>query len=365
MSKSYGTSRSDRKDAIPESRLRRTGKQLVFWYQQSPKPYPWRLLWEKTHDPYAVWVSEIMLQQTTIPAVLPKYLDFMEHFPTVGILARSPLEDVLLQCRGLGYYRRFRTLHRAAREIVSHAKPFNDPAVSCKSDVQWPNNYEEWLGVPGVGPYTAAALASITRNEAVPVIDGNVERVMQRFLGENFSGTTTQLKRWLQPILQNMLAPPFGDFNQALMELGQSICTKSSPQCEHCPIAKNCRARSLGLQTSIPAAKQKSPTIAVGLDLFIAAKHQKIGLYQRDSSYQFLPDTLGFHYRNSAKQDHQRPIGSFSHAITQHKISVSVFVEDSAKTPLKWVPIDAAESLLVSNLDRKALSLFLKHQASP
>lgn len=347
-----------------QHKLQQAGLALVQWYQAGAQPLPWRLLWQKTKDPYVVWVSEIMLQQTTIPVVWPKYENFMKCFPTVTKLAETSLDEVLLECRGLGYYRRFRTLHQAAREIVAKTLPYQQKRPATKA-VVWPDTYEEWLEVPGVGNYTAAAVSSITREAPVAVIDGNVERVMQRYLAEDFAGNTAQLKRWVKPFLEAMLTAPYGAFNQALMELGQRVCTKSSPQCSLCPIATHCLAKKGNKQNSIPSSKAKPAAVPVALDMFIAVQREKIGLYARDESYRFLPRTIGFRYETSRERQTARRIGSFSHSITHHKIKVSVFVHEDGETNQQWVATGDAERLLVSNLDRKALQVFLKQQREP
>ncbi|HXG60332.1 MAG TPA: NUDIX domain-containing protein, partial [Planctomycetota bacterium] len=177
---------------------------LRAWFRRAARDLPWR----RTKHPYAIWVSEVMLQQTQVATVVPYYERWMKRFPTVRALARASLDEVLKVWEGLGYYARARNLHRAARGMR-----------------RWPRTAAEWRRVPGVGAYTAAAIASIAYGERAAVFDGNVRRVLSRLEG------------------RDVAAPPPvprgdpGEFNQALMELGQRICTPRAPRCGECPLA--------------------------------------------------------------------------------------------------------------------------------
>jgi len=221
---------------------------LLAWYRHHRRDLPWRA----SHDPYRVWIAEIMLQQTRIAAVLPYYQNFLKRFPEVASLARSPRAEVLRQWSGLGYYSRARNLHAAAREIVAqHAGKF-------------PRTLDAALNLPGIGRYTAAAVLSIAYDVPLAVLDGNVARVLARLLA--IRGDLRAPRRWrkLSETADQLLAPSApGDWNQALMELGETICTPQNPRCTECPISSHCRARARHLTEKIPAPRRKPPTVHV------------------------------------------------------------------------------------------------------
>ena len=212
-------------------------KELLAWYLENRRDLPWR--GQKT--PYAVWVSEIMLQQTRIETVRGYFLRFMQAFPTVRDLAKAPLDDVLKLWEGLGYYSRARNLKTAAEQVVFRG--------------HFPDSSGEWSRLPGIGPYTAAALASICNGEPAPVVDGNVGRVVARFraapLDPKNPKTRASIADWLRPAIEASHAP--GDFNEAMMELGETICLPSSPSCPLCPFRKNCRSFLQGETSRYPA----------------------------------------------------------------------------------------------------------------
>ena len=228
------------------------GKELVAvletWYAEKKRPMPWRL----NPTPYGCWLSEIMMQQTTYAAVLPYYERFLARFPSVESLAAADEADVLKQWEGLGYYARARNLHKAARSLVVDGK------------AAWPKSAAEWAKVPGVGPYTAAALASVLKGEPVPVVDGNVARVFARYwmISEDFKKlpARARLAERLTPGIEQAAVP--GNFNQAMMELGALVCTPTSPDCGVCPLRSGCAARKKGVQTDYPikVAKGSVPT---------------------------------------------------------------------------------------------------------
>lgn len=212
-----------------------------------------------------------MLQQTRIAAVLPYYDRFLEEFPTAANLAEAPLDDVLRLWSGLGYYSRARNLHRAAREIVAN------------HDGKFPRGYEEAFGLSGIGHYTAAAVLSIAYDAPFAVLDGNVARVLARL--NAIRGDLREARRWqaLGTTAQALLAPEApGDWNQALMELGETICLPRKPLCNICPLAKFCRARALNLTGSIPAARRKRAPVKVRIAAAILRDPQGRVLLVRD-----------------------------------------------------------------------------------
>ena len=184
---------------------------LLAWFRKTSRDLPWR----RTKDPYAIWVSEIMLQQTQIATVIPYYERWMKRFPTVRALARASQDEVLKLWEGLGYYARARNLHKAAQAAK-----------------KLPRTSEEWRAIPGVGAYTAAAISSIAFGERAAVFDGNVRRVLSRLAAADVS----------EPLPVPRVSP--GDYNQALMELGQRVCTPRAPRCGECPLADQCRGKA-------------------------------------------------------------------------------------------------------------------------
>jgi A/G-specific adenine glycosylase len=225
-------------------------KRLLSWFRQFRRDLPWR----RNKDPYRIWLSEIMLQQTRVAAVIPYYERFLERFPNIVALARAPEEDVLRLWSGLGYYSRARNLQQAAQQIVA------------KHGGTFPQEEEQALALPGIGNYTAAAILSIAFEAKQAVLDGNVARVLARLDGVR--GDLREAGRWraLQQRADELLdrkSP--GDWNQAMMELGAMICTPRSPQCLLCPVARFCRARQLGMAGVIPEKRKKRPTVKITL----------------------------------------------------------------------------------------------------
>jgi A/G-specific adenine glycosylase len=225
--------------------LPRFRKQLLEWFREFQRDLPWR----RTRDPYHIWVSEIMLQQTRVAAVIPYYERFLEEFPDISTLAGAPQEEVVRLWSGLGYYSRARNLHAAAKEIVA------------KHGGEFPQKLQGALALPGIGSYTAAAILSIARGAKLAVLDGNVARVLAR-LGV-IRGDLRESRRWrsLQKTADGLLDPNSpGEWNQAMMELGATVCTPRAPRCLLCPVAKVCHARKLGLTDRLPEKRNKRET---------------------------------------------------------------------------------------------------------
>ena len=223
-------------------------RRLLAWFRAHQRDLPWR----SSRDPYRVWVAEVMLQQTRIAAVLPYYHRFLKIFPTVESLARAPQEKVLQLWSGLGYYSRARNLHRAAKEITA------------RHGGEFPRTLNAALALPGIGRYTAAAVLSIAYGQSLAVLDGNVARVLAR-LGA-IRGDLRAPRRWeqLATSAQCYLAPAApGDWNQALMELGETICTPQIPRCAACPVSRWCSARARNLTREIPAPRRKRAPVKI------------------------------------------------------------------------------------------------------
>ncbi len=236
---------------------------LLTWYDANKRDLPWR---EDRH-PYRVWVSEIMLQQTRVAAVIEKYNQFLKIFPTVDALAEASQPAVLAAWSGLGYYRRARALHESATVIAKDLRG------------EFPSTAEAWRELPGIGRYTSSAIASIAFGEKAAVVDGNVERVAERLLGRRLSVPQT----WT--FAESLLSPKRpGDFNQALMELGATVCVPGEPKCLLCPLAKFCRTRG-SLPTAAKSAKLTKVTVFYSLD----HKDGKVRLAQRSKRASVMP----------------------------------------------------------------------------
>ena len=348
------------KEAVFLSDPKRLGRSVLQWYQRHKKSYPWRL---SDPDPYKTWVSEIMLQQTVIKAVLPKYRDFLEKFPHVDALATASEDDIRPVVAGLGYYRRFRLLHRAAQELSRQKQG---------AKVVWPETAQDWQSLPGVGHYTAAAVSSICFNYPVAVIDGNVERVICRLLDIQHPPNLPKLKPLYREATQKMLVKAdSGGFNQGMMELGQTVCMKHEAKCGECPIQRGCLAFERGTQKLAPAPKTQKPKVEVALKIAIPRKGQTIGMVERPAKAKFLKGILGFptfiEARGRYRQDGgtlaigQNPsLGTFRHAITHHKITVNVIdvSHDEMAMPLVWLPPHKVKQQLSTSLDLKCWDFY-------
>lgn len=223
-------------------------EKLLLWYDRNQRSLPWR----DNPEPYRVWISEIMLQQTQVKAVLPYFERFLEAFPTLPDLAGAREDQVLAAWSGLGYYNRARNLHRSARLVQE------------KFGGRFPRDLDELLVLPGIGRYTAGAILSIAHGQPYPVLDGNVRRVFSRLLRIDRELTTALLNQLWQ-LLDRLVNSPgarnrTADFNQALMELGALVCTPRKPQCGACPLSEDCLARMKGVQERLPVKARKRPT---------------------------------------------------------------------------------------------------------
>jgi A/G-specific adenine glycosylase len=235
---------------LPEAEVGKFRRRLLAWFSARKRDLPWR----RTKDPYRIWLSEIMLQQTRVAAVVPYFESFLARFPDMQALARARDEAVLSHWAGLGYYSRARNLLRAAQEIDS------------RHGGRFPSEYDAALSLPGIGRYTAAAVLSIAYGKPLAVLDGNVARVLARLGAVRGELRAPALWRKLEATAQELLAPKTpGDWNQAMMELGATVCTPKSPECGECPVANWCRARKLGIAEQLPDARKKRSTVKITL----------------------------------------------------------------------------------------------------
>src|SRR5271167_3184483 len=262
---------------------------LLDWYQQNRRELPWR----RSADPYRVWVSEIMLQQTRVAAVLDHYARFMQRFPTVQALAAAREPSVLAAWSGLGYYHRARRMHQAAKMFVRERQG------------EFPRTAEAWRGLPGIGRYTAAAIASIAFGEAVAAVDGNVERVLGRMLGRD--AARKNVWQSAEELLDRRCP---GDFNQAMMELGATICTPRAPQCALCPLNAWCKSRSGDDQR--PQAPRKRKQLCYAL----APKGRAVLLVQRPKTASLMAGMWELPAIPAGPHNRSTPVLRMRHSIT-------------------------------------------------
>jgi A/G-specific adenine glycosylase len=312
--------------SISQPRWRR---KLLAWFDQNKRDLPWR----KDRDPYRVWLSEIMLQQTRVAAVIEHYHEFLRRFPTVEKLAAAREASVLAAWSGLGYYRRARMMHAAAREIINQYKG------------RLPRTAAELRELPGIGRYTAAAIASIAWNEPVAVVDGNVERVLQRALGKRMNGEQ------IWQIAGELLSPSRpGDFNQAMMELGATVCLPRQPKCLLCPLSDMCATRGeLGL--SAKATRQQKREVYYALH----SRNGSIFLVKRPKAASLMPGMWELPEVAGANGTAEFFL-TLGHSITVTDYTVRVIQGRSrSETPGHWVAKSRLTDLPLTGLTRKIL----------
>ena len=332
-------------------------RHLLQWYARNRRDLPWR----RSHDPYAIWVSEIMLQQTRVAVVVERYRAFLARFPTLISLALAPEEEVLALWSGLGYYRRARMLHKAAQFVADHHKG-NLPGTS-----------EELRMLPGIGPYTAAAIASIAHGEPVAVVDGNVERVLCRLAGWAAGSRCggTAVRRKIEERAGQLLDPRHpGDFNQALMELGATVCLPRNPQCLVCPISANCKTR--GEHKTPPRPRMRSREVAHALSVRTSGnphsgpgqRGREVLLEQRPPLLTVMPGLWELPALRDPAVPQQDLRMTVRHAIMQVNYYVrirTVFEDDVdaltvAGGERRWVPLGDAAGMALTGLTRKVLT---------
>jgi A/G-specific adenine glycosylase len=273
---------------------------LLDWYDAHHRDLPWR----RTGDPYRIWVSEIMLQQTRAEVAIPYYHRFLDRFPSVAALAAASAEEVLGSWGGLGYYSRARNLHKAARLM----------------DGVFPCGYQAIRDLPGVGDYTAAAIASIAFGLPYAVLDGNVMRVVARLTNDaaeiGASGTRTRFRGIAQEWLDRGRA---GAFNQAMMELGATVCLPRAPRCGICPLAAVCEARRAGRQAQLPVKLPKTSPVKSAMEVAIVERRGRLLLWKRDADARRLGGFWELPTPEQLPELGALPaIGTFRHTITRH-----------------------------------------------
>jgi A/G-specific adenine glycosylase len=334
-------------------------KALLRWYDSSRRDLPWR----QSSDFYRVWISEIMLQQTRVEAVIPYYQRFLELFPSIDRLAKADEVEVLAAWSGLGYYSRARNLRKAAKQVAGKG-----------GRAAYPTTWQEVCSLPGVGPYTAAAIASITLGLPHAAVDGNVIRVISRLTNDASEVSSPAARRAFAEEAGRLLdrRRP-GDFNQAMMELGATICLPRNPHCGRCPVEKFCEARSAGTELELPVKLKKPSGRDIPLDLLLLRRQTEasggtgIFLVQRSFSERRM---AGF-WELPAKQVFRRlrgtRLGEFSHRIVNDRFLLTIWAPTGAVDPADLPPgnwFDSAElsRIPLTTITKKALATARKQR---
>jgi A/G-specific adenine glycosylase len=330
---------------------RRPAQLLLDWYASARRDLPWR----RTRDPWRVLVSEIMLQQTRVSTVIPYYERFLARFPAPEDLAAATDEELLGLWSGLGYYSRARNLKRAAGAIAARGG--------------FPVTVEQWKALPGIGDYTAAAVASICFHEPCAVLDGNVARVMARFTAEPGSIGSASVRLRLKERAQALLDPKRpGEFNQALMELGATLCLPRNPKCLLCPWREHCQAHQQGIEDQLPVKDARRAVERVRLRLALIVHGGRLLLRRRGDGQRRL---AGFwelpKVEDLPAAANLRPLGRFRHSITHHQYEVEVLHGRMRRVPagLEWHDIARLDGLPLDTMARKAMALLKRQDPQP
>lgn len=351
-------------------------RQLMPWFAKHQRALPWR----ETRDPYAIWVSEVMLQQTQVATVQSYFPRFLASFPTIADLAAAPEQQVLRLWEGLGYYRRARQLHRAAQVIVA------------EHGGEFPRVIEQVRALPGIGRYTAGAILSIACDQRHPILEANTFRLLARLLAYRDDPRSTEGERRLWQFAEELLPQgQTGQFNQALMELGSLVCTPRAPRCDACPVAKLCRTRALGLQDVIPPAVRKVAFESVRAAAVIVTRGDKLLVLCNPPGERWagLWDFPRFELtaegpaaieaeivakcaeRCGVKIRLQRMFATLKHGVTRYRITLDAWwatvasgrLKQSAWTP-RWVTLDELAALPLSSTGRKLAKLVERERST-
>lgn len=300
---------------------------LLRWFDREKRKLPWR----GETDPYRVLVSEIMLQQTRVAVVEERYPGFLRQFPTISRLARASQDSVLAAWSGLGYYRRARALHEACRQVARSGG--------------FPRTAAELAELPGIGRYTAAAVSSIAFGEAVAVVDGNVQRVLGRCAGKELS-----MKDCWQHAEDLLEKRRPGDFNQAMMELGATICLPGQPLCARCPVVRLCASAE-----SVPTGKRNGSRKKGVLNYFLVRRNGAILLRRRELNLSLMPGMWELPEAKDQAKNGKEPVLRLRHSITTTDYSVLVFSTRKAELKGEWVPVRDMGRLPLTGLAGKIL----------
>ncbi len=334
---------------------------LLDWFGISARDLPWR----RTRDPYAIWVSEIMLQQTQVKTVIPYWERWMRALPTIEVLANARADKIHKLWEGLGYYTRVRNLQRAAQQIVAqHASSF-------------PEKFEDILALPGIGRYTAGAISSIAFNQSRPIVDGNVIRVLTRVFGittdPREKNTTAQLWQLAEELVARASRltshAACSHFNQSLMELGALICTPRSPHCGTCPINKHCVAQKKNLQEQLPNLAKREAATARRFIAFIVERDGNYLVRQRSAGvvnahlWEFPNIEVDLTKKSAPAQFQfiaRKPLCTIKHSITRYRITLEAWRADLAKPSQKisgrWLKLAQLRKLAFTSAHKKVLA---------
>jgi A/G-specific adenine glycosylase len=346
------------------STRKRIASCLLSWYSKNARSLPWR----GVGDQYAIWVSEVMLQQTRIETVIPYYTRWMTIFPTLHDLAYSSGESVLQAWEGLGYYSRARNFQAAARQVLE-----------CHGG-RLPDSIKELEKLPGVGRYTAGALASLVYGKDEPALDGNIRRVLARLIDLSIPARSPEGEEILWGVARELIPPgKAGDLNQALMDLGAMVCTPRNPDCSNCPLGSFCQARSLGMQEQRPVKTKKAPIPHITVAAAVIFRDQAVlvarrpangllgGLWEfpggKKEEFETLEQALRreIHEELGTIVNVGRELGVFRHAYTHFRVTLHAFLcEQSGPEPqaiqaseLRWVYPDRLADLPMGKIDRQ------------
>jgi A/G-specific adenine glycosylase len=351
---------------------------VLAWYDRERRDLPWRTPADEVPDPYQIWLSEIMLQQTTVKAVLPRYALFLRRWPDVKALAAAPLGDVLAAWAGLGYYARARNLHACAR------------AVAEEHDGKFPADEAALRKLPGIGDYTAAAIAAIAFGKRAAPVDGNIERVLARYFAVTtpLPGAKPEIRTLAETLVPDDRC---GDFAQAMMDLGAAICTPRRPTCGFCPVRPECRGFAEGIAEALPyrEAKEERPVrrgatfVAVRPDGAVLLRERPLrgllgGMLETPSSPWDMPNPNGTSWRDHAplKADWRKLPGLVEHTFTHFHLELSVYRADVAHDVepklaarperCRWLPPRQLAGAALPSVMRKVLLHALdKERVSP
>ncbi len=297
--------------------------ELLDWFRRHRRDLPWR----RTPDPYAIWISEIMLQQTRVATVLPYYERFLQRFPDFESLADAPESDLLAHWAGLGYYYRARNLQKAARLMRERGR--------------FPATFEEIRELPGVGDYTAAAVASISFGLPHAVVDGNVLRVLSRVLDDGTDIASSTGRRYFSGLADALLERDDpGAFNQAIMELGATICLPKKPQCLVCPVSELCRALQKGRENELPVKLKPEKSVDEERRVFWIERDGELLVWQRPAASRLMPGFWELPEQGQLEGiSEKRRLGSFRHTITFHRyrFEVAEAVVETSADGLQWM----------------------------
>lgn len=314
-------------------------RELSEWFTRVARKLPWR----QTRDAYKIWISEVMLQQTQVATVIPYYEKFLAAFPTIEALANAPEDAVLTRWSGLGYYSRARNLQRGAQWIVE------------KHDGTFPRDLDAARAIPGVGPYTAGAVLSIAFDRRTAIVDGNVQRVFSRWYRFEKEIESKDAAKFFWEKAQEWVDA--GDspriLNQALMELGATVCIKGTPRCEQCPISKTCRGKSIA--ETLPRRKPRREKVDLDWKVLVQECRGRV-LLRKNPAGAWWHGLWDFP-RIDSVPDGARPLATKKHTVTHHRLHISPFhLVSNRETPApdsQWFDKNEVPSLALSSLARK------------